>query len=125
MEIILDTNALIYAAKYKVDILREIRTKFGLTAVSVPTSVLDELKMLAKTAEKATDRDAAWLAYQIVREKKIIEKKMQGTVDDAILDYAVKNKAAVLTNDIRLKAKLKEAGIKVYLIRQKKLIEEA
>jgi len=124
MELILDTNSLIYAAKYKVDIIEAIRHKFGLVGVFVPNLVIDELRNLAKTAEKKSDKDAAWLAYQIVRQKKIQPLKLQGPTDDAIAVYASQHNAAVLTNDLQLRYLLMERGVKVYTLKQKKYIQE-
>ena len=124
MEIVLDTNALVYAVKYKIDLIRAIREKFGLLGIYVPNIVLNELKQISKTAEKKSDKDAAWLAYQIVKEKKILELSLSGVTDNAILDYAVKHKAMVLTNDSILLFRLKQAGIAVFSIRQKKLVSE-
>jgi len=125
MEIVLDTNSMVYAAKYKIDLIKTIREKFGLIGVYVPNLVLNELKQISKTAEKKTDKDAAWLAYQIATKQKITVLEMAGITDDAILAYAVGHKAMVLTNDAILKFRLKQAGVKVYSIRQKKLVAEA
>ena len=124
MEIVLDANALVYAVKYKIDIIKAIREKFGLIGVYVPNLVLNELKQMSKSAEKAADRDAAWLAYQIATKQKITEIRLSGVTDEAIMAYALGHKAMVLTNDSILRFRLKEAGITVYSIRQKKLIAE-
>ena len=124
MEIVLDTNAMIYAAKYKIDLIKVIREKFGLIGVYVPNLVMNELKQMSKSAEKATDRDAAWLAYQIAKKQMITEIRLSGVTDEAIEAYALGHKAIVLTNDAILRFKLKQAGIKVYSIRQKKLVAE-
>jgi len=124
MEIVLDTNAMIYAAKYKIDLIKAIREKFGLIGVYVPNLVMNELKQMSKSAEKATDRDAAWLAYQIAKKQMITEIRLSGVTDEAIEAYALGHKAIVLTNDAILRFKLKQAGIKVYSIRQKKLVAE-
>ncbi|MFH0869302.1 MAG: PIN domain-containing protein [archaeon] len=125
MEIVLDTNALIYAAKYKIDIIKMIRQTLGMTGVYVPNLVVSELKNLSKNADKKSDKDAAWLAYQIVTKSKITEIELTGKTDEAIMAYAAGHGASVLTNDTMLKFKLKQLGVKVYNIRQKKLVEEA
>jgi len=125
MEIVIDTNALIYAAKYKIDIIKAIRQALGITGVYVPNLVVNELRNLSKNADKKADKDAAWLAYQIVTKNKITELDLSGKTDEAIMAYAVGHGASVLTNDTMLKFKLKQLGVKVYNIRQKKLVEEA
>ncbi len=124
MEIVLDTNSLVYAAKYKVDLIETFRRKFGIVGVSVPNLVIDELKNISKTAEKKSDQEAAWLAYQIVKQKKINIINLKGPTDDAIAVYASQNNAAVLTNDLQLRTLLIERGVKVYTFRQKNHLEE-
>ncbi len=124
MEIVLDTNALIYAAKNKVDIQQILKQSFGLTGVYVPNLVMDELKEISKSARRASDREAANLAYLIAKKKRLTEIKLYGPTDYAIAEYAAEKNAAVLTNDLRLKWILKERGVTVYHIKQRKLIEK-
>ncbi len=124
MEIVLDTNALVYAAKYKIDIIKAIREKFGLIGVYVPNLVMNELKQMSKSSEKSADREFAWLAYQIAKKQMLTEIRLSGATDEAIMAYALGHTAMVLTNDSILRFKLKQAGIKVYSIRQKKLVAE-
>lgn len=124
MEIILDTNALVYAAKNKVDIQQVLKQKFGLIGIYVPNLVIKELKEIAKIAKKASDREAASVAYQIIKKKRLTELKLYGPTDYAIAEYAVEKKAGVLTNDLKLKWILRDKGVPVYHIKQKKLIEK-
>ena len=124
MEIVIDTNALVYAAKYKIDIIKAIRERFGLVGIYVPNLVMNELKQMSKSAEKSSDKDAAWLAYQIAKKQMITEIRLSGVTDEAIMAYALGHKAMVLTNDSILRFRLKQEGVKVYSIRQKKLVEE-
>lgn len=123
MQIILDTNVLIYAAKNKLDIVEELKRKFGLMGVYVPNLVINELKQL-KGSGKKTDREIADLALAILKQKKLPIVELQGPADEAIVDWAHANQAAVLTNDVELKFKAKELGLKVYHIRQGQFIEE-
>ena len=124
MEIILDTNALIYAARNKIDIQQILKQKFGMLGIYVPNLVIDELKEICKSAVKAADREAASIAYQIIKKKGLSLLKLHGPTDHAIAEYAAEKKAAVLTNDLALKWILREKGVKVYNIRQNKYIEE-
>jgi len=57
MQIILDTNALVYAAKNKLDLVQTLKEKFGLLAIYIPNLVIEELKILVNTADKASDRE--------------------------------------------------------------------
>jgi len=124
MKIIIDTNALVYAAKNKLDIQLALKQKFGMLAIYVPDLVLGELKNISLTASKASDRSAAGLAYQIVQSKKLTEIKLHGPTDHAIAEWAAENNAAVLTNDLALKWILRAKNVPIYHIRQEKYIEE-
>ncbi|MEK6923267.1 MAG: PIN domain-containing protein [Nanoarchaeota archaeon] len=124
MQIILDTNALVYAAKNKLDLVQTLKEKFGLLAIYIPNLVIEELKILANTADKASDRAAASLALKIINQKKIKEIQLSGETDKAIADYAIKHQSGVLTNDLKLKYLLKSGHVKVYVMRQGNHIEE-
>ena len=123
MQIILDTNALIYAAKNKIDIVDELKKRFGLIGVYVSSLTITELKQI-KAAGKKTDRENAGLALDILRHKKLPVVEMQGITDDEIAKWAEKNNAAVLTNDVELKFILRDLGVPVFHIRQGKFVEE-
>ena len=123
MQVILDTNALIYAARNKIDLVEELKRKFGLIGVYVPNLVINELKQIKATGKKV-DRENADLALDILRHKKLPIIEMQGITDDEIAKWAEKNKAAVLTNDVELKFMLRDLGLTVFHIRQGKYIEE-
>ncbi|HIH33761.1 MAG TPA: hypothetical protein HA282_05205 [Nanoarchaeota archaeon] len=86
--IILDTNFLVYSAKYKIDIEREcerlLDEGFELI-VSLP--VITELKVLQKEAE-LKDREAAALALELVKRFKIVKTGAK-RADDACLELAL------------------------------------
>ncbi len=124
MELIVDTNVLLYTAKYKLDLQKLIRSKFGLISIIVPNVVVYELKNLANASEKKSERDAAHLALLIIKHNKLPSIKLSGPADTAIAEWAVKSKASVLTNDLKLRYRLKELGAKVFCLRQKEMIQE-
>ncbi|MBS3064015.1 MAG: PIN domain-containing protein [DPANN group archaeon] len=124
MQIILDTNALVYAAKNKLDLVQTLKEKFGLLAIYIPNLVIEELKILVNTADKASDREAASLALKIIQQKKIKEIQLSGETDKAIAEYAIKHQSGVLTNDLKLKYLLRSGHVKVYVMRQGNHIEE-
>ncbi|MBS3065160.1 MAG: hypothetical protein J4451_01535 [DPANN group archaeon] len=124
MQIILDTNALVYAARNKLDLVQSLKDKFGLLAIYIPNLVIEELKILANSADKQADRDAASLALKIIKQKNLIEIQLSGETDQAIANYAIKHKSGVLTNDLKLKYLLRSGGVKVYMMRQGSHVEE-
>ena len=109
MDVIIDTNALVYAAKLKVDVY-ELLKMHNYKPV-IPSCVFLELKSLAGSAKKGADRAAAKLASQIVEKKVRVVDIGTGKADDLILKYAKKHKMKVLTNDRAFKTRLKAEGI--------------
>ncbi|MCD6558229.1 MAG: hypothetical protein J7K31_04365 [Candidatus Aenigmarchaeota archaeon] len=123
MNIILDTNMLVSAIKFGVDIFGQIE-KFG-KPVLLDVCV-DEIKKLAKEGNRNAN-----LALQLIEKKHIniidSNKKIgaNNSVDKIILNVAHRNRWAVATNDKELIKKLRGVGIKVIRLRQKKYLIEA
>jgi len=123
-EVVIDTNALVYAAKQKLDLYELLRLQdYKPTVLSC---VLVELRSLCKSAKRGADRAAAKLAAEIVEAKVNVVEVGKGHADDLILKYAKGRnaerhnttgrsasgrKVVVLTNDREFKRRLKEAGV--------------
>jgi rRNA-processing protein FCF1 len=120
MKIVIDTNALIYAAENKLDLFQLLKGN----ELIIPNLVLDELKLISTAAKKASDRKAAFLALKILEYSSFKIVYLIGQTDSAIVAYAKSEGAAVLTNDRALKKMLEKENVKVYHIRQKKTIKE-
>ena len=124
MEILIDTNTLIYAAKDKVDLFSLIKNQFPHAEIIIPEEVILEIKRVKANAKKLKERKAASLILQIMKNipiKKIVMG--QGNVDNLLAKEALMRKAAVLTYDKLLKQKLKKAGIRTIFLKQKKILE--
>jgi hypothetical protein len=98
--IILDTNALIYSIKERLDLGRFMQEEIG-----VPTSAIKELEKLS-----AKDGNAK-LALKLVDRFKILEVQSLG--DDGVIEAATKYRGSVITNDRILQKRLKERNIRV------------
>jgi rRNA-processing protein FCF1 len=120
MRVLIDTNALVYAAENKLQIFDLLRGK----EIVIPTVVIEELREISKSAKKASDKKAAFIALKLLEMAGFKTAELFGNADKAIEEYAVQEKVAVLTNDTNLKRSLKKANVKVLHIRQKKYIEE-
>lgn len=116
MTIILDTNFLLSAIDFKIDIFRDLENPIMLQAN------IDELNLLANSRRKVAGN--AKLAIQMLEKKgiKIVKSKDKG--DQAILNYVKDNKYAVATNDRKLIISLKKLNIKIIRFRQKKFLFE-
>lgn len=96
--IILDTNAVIYSIKQKIEI-----EKFISEDIAVPSSVIEELT-------KLKDRNIhAKVALEKARQYRIIRVEDKG--DDGVIEAAIKYNAKVLTNDRQLRKLLKDRAI--------------
>lgn len=120
MELIPDTNFLVYLAKYK--LLDELK---NYKIILVP-QILAELKKLEQDKKiKVEDRRAATVALLFLESLNPKIEKAEGNTDDAILVIAKKLNAKIGTMDKWLSNKAKELGLKIVKIRQKKyLIDE-
>lgn len=124
--IILDTNFLLIPGMFGVDIFSEIQRVYPFKsefAIMRPT--LDELTALAQSRSK--DGAAAKLGLGLIKAKNI--NTLPTAVkhaDDAIVAAAekLKKQGACLaaTQDAKLRVRLKKAGIRVIILRQKKYL---
>ena len=77
MEVILDTNFLIYCAKEKLDYVDELRDLINENyELVVPEQVIEELERLKIKAKKGKDKNASDLALKILKNNQI--KKING-----------------------------------------------
>ncbi len=123
MEIVIDTNILIYATERRIDLFEAIKERFGSVPVKIPNLVLREVMDLSEKARKGSDKRAAKLALEILKTKKFDVVKIQAEyADDAIIQYSKNKDVVVLTMDLRLQGRLERENIKyTYLNNKKKL----
>ncbi len=115
-KIILDTNFLLTALKFKVDIFSEINRICDFNyKIFVLDKNLDELKNIKVKESKLA------LALILSKNLNIIKTKKDKNVDNLILDLA-NNDYIVATQDKLLKQKLKQKNIKIITLRQKKYL---
>jgi len=120
VEVICDTSFLIVLATKPVKKFDELENEIGKIDFAVPSLVINELRKLVRTA-KVKRSNAARLALELANKFKTIQ--FQGTsADEAIIDYASKQKCLVATIDDALRNKLKSSGISVITLTNDKLI---
>lgn len=147
-EVIVDTNALLIPGEFGVDIFDELE-RLGYLHIIVPRVVLNELDTLRKSQGlKGRDKIAANVGYSLIqrythaavprdermpiRSRVSIEEvegekekeKEEEDTDEIITALALKRKAAVLTNDEKLRTKLSQAGIATVYLRGGNRLEE-
>ena len=111
-KIILDTDFLITAIKYKIDLFSELNRLCDFKK---------EVFIVDKTVEELKNKPQEKLIREIIREKhiKVIKTENNKNVDDLLLEL---EKTIVCTQDLELKKKIKKQGRKVITIRQKKYL---
>ncbi|MBI4162552.1 MAG: hypothetical protein HY513_02620 [Candidatus Aenigmarchaeota archaeon] len=114
-DLLLDTNMLLAAVQFKAGVLE--KNSFTLS------SCIEELEKISKGKNK--DASNARVVLKILEQNKIPVISTHKKGDAAIMDYAVRSKCSVATNDKVLIGKLKEKKVKVYRLRQKKMLVEA
>jgi len=121
-KVILDTNFILTAIKYKIDFLDGIKF-LGLTPI-IPKQVINELKKIIKSKKKGKFKEHAELALKILEKKNIRKIDLKTNyVDKGILNYAKKDKGVIIaTMDKELKNKLPNRKL---IIRAMKRLELA
>ncbi len=117
-KIILDTNFLMLPAQFKIDIFEELKG----SELATFSSCIKELEKIASGRGK--DASSAKVALELIKRQKIEILSGGKNADKAIIDYAVKNRCAVATNDKKLLKALKDKGIKILRLRQERVITE-
>ncbi|MDD5417451.1 MAG: nucleotide-binding protein [Candidatus Nanoarchaeia archaeon] len=116
--VLLDTNFMLIPFEFRVDIFAELNRimpeKTSLFTLSV---CIDELKVISARHYKAV--------LEILRKNsvRIMKVEKEKPVDDIIVDTADKEKAIVATQDIALRRKCREKGIKCISMRTKNHLE--
>ncbi len=145
--VIVDTNALLLPGEFGVDIFAELG-RLGYVHAIIPRAVVSELERLSvNPSEAGRDRRAAALGLsvleQVIRTPDSVgiqvsitapgdegegtgagEAEAAGDTDALIVALAVRQKAAVLTNDEALRKTLARAGIVTIYLRGGTRLEE-
>ena len=113
---ILDTNALLIPWNFGVDVFEEL-CRLGFT----PTTIDPVRRELSSLIKKGVA--GAGVALRLSARCQTIETVGGSTVDSQILNTALKYKAAVVTNDKDLKRELREHGLHIVQLRNRRYLE--
>jgi rRNA-processing protein FCF1 len=116
MKIILDTNFLIAALEYKINVFERLRGHY----LYVTSSVKKELEKISEGS--GSDAKYAKIALVVLSAEKIKTLRDKGSADASLLEFSKKG-YAIATQDKGLRYRIKKADGKIILIRQKKKIE--
>ena len=120
-KILLDTNFLLAVFELKIDIFAEIARvcDFPYT-LFILDRTLEEVENLIKSSLLSKRQVAKW-ALQLIKIKKIqiLPTHDLRSVDDILVDM---DGSIVATNDVVLKRRLRQKGMQILTIRQKKYV---
>jgi len=114
--ILLDSNAVMMLFEFSIDLEGELTRLFGKYKIIVPKTVINEIKFLSEH-EKGRKKFIAKPALKLIEKYDVIDA--DGNGDKAILDLAKKLKCIVLTNDKKLREKLKKLSLHTVYLRGK------
>lgn len=120
-----DTNFLLIPGQFGVDIIGELKRVLDVNfKVVIPNVVIKELDLIEKKS-RGKDLVAIRMARQLIERFEIIDigKFGEKPTDEQIYEFALKrSNVIVCTNDKGLKKKLRERGIPVVYLRQRKIL---
>lgn len=125
IKVVLDANFFLVPSQFNVDIFEEmaklLNQRFEPVLLS---STKKELQGLAESAS-TKKRKQALLALRLGEKCRLIpvEKGLKETYDDVIVRVAAEWKSPVATNDRELRRRLRNLGVAVIFLRQKRRLE--
>jgi hypothetical protein len=122
MDVVLDTNALMMPVELNVRLFDELDRVLGADGYDllVPEAVLTELSKLA--SGRGEEAVAASVGADLAERATVVEHEAS-YADDAVLEVAEREGAAVVTNDGPLRRRLSAAGIPVICLRGRNKLE--
>ncbi len=121
LEAVLDTNFLMLAHQFKVNIFGGLSELLGEHRAVTCEGVVAELTGVG--SGKGRDSAAARYALKLLKLGRVEIKKNDGSVDDWVVSYCARNGAVACTNDRGLIERLKKEGVKVIILRGKSRLQ--
>lgn len=119
--VLIDTNAFLMAAQFRIDLLDELRWILGSVRILVPDIVIRELEGLSRG--KGGDAAAARFGLLFARRCEVIRLSGQGSPDEQIFEGARDLQCGVVTNDRRLRDQILDEGLPVVSLKGKQKLE--
>lgn len=123
--IILDTNFLLVPIRFRVDIFEETeRVLNQLIKFAVTPSILKEIEYLKTKANPSFLRELVFVEKIIEKCTVLNEPIIDGeNTDDSIIRIASSQGYYVGTSDKELRRKLREAGVRIVFLRQRRYLD--
>ena len=122
MRVLLDTNALLMPAQFRVDLYDELLALFGDFEPITLEEVVGELSGLSRG--RGRDAAAARVGLAMARRSTVVPSGSTAErVDDRVIEYARREGCTVVTNDRQLRKTLLGEGIDVVSMRRERTLE--
>ncbi|MGQ9459696.1 MAG: type II toxin-antitoxin system VapC family toxin [Candidatus Bathyarchaeaceae archaeon] len=125
IRVIFDSNFLFIPSQFRLDVFEELANL--LSQRFEPVLLSPTYRELLKIAEKGSPkmRKQASLALELAEKCRMVqvEKGLEETHDDVIVRVAAEWRCPVATNDRELRKKLRNRGVPVIFLRQKRRLE--
>lgn len=122
VRVLLDTNALLMPAQFRVDLYDELLALFGDFEPITLEEVVGELSGLSRG--RGRDAAAARVGLAMARRSTVVPSGSTAErVDDRVIEYARREGCTVVTNDRQLRKALLGKGIDVVSMRREKTLE--
>jgi len=123
--VLLDTNFLLVPIRFGVDVFAEAeRVLNQLVDFAVTSNVLGEVERLRSEAQPGF-RSELDFALKVASRCRVIDAESEEgeTVDNSIVRLAASQGYVVATTDAELRRRLREVGVKVLILRQKRYLQ--
>ncbi len=122
VRVLLDTNALLMPAQFRVDLYDELLALFGDFEPITLEEVVSELTGLSRG--RGRDAAAARVGLAMARRSAVVPSGSTAErVDDRVIEYARREGCTVVTNDRELRNALLREGIDVVSMRRERTLE--
>jgi rRNA-processing protein FCF1 len=122
VRVLLDTNALLMPAQFRVDLYDELLALFGDFEPITLEEVVGELSGLSRG--RGRDAAAARVGLAMARRSTVVPSGSTAErVDDRVIEYARREGCTVVTNDRQLRKALLDEGIDVVSMRRERTLE--
>jgi len=122
VRVLLDTNALLMPAQFRVDLYDELLALFGDFEPITLEEVIGELSGLSRG--RGRDAAAARVGLAMARRSTVVPSGSTAErVDDRLIEYARREGCTVVTNDRQLRNALLGEGIDVVSMRRERTLE--
>lgn len=114
--VILDSNAILMLFEFSINLEEELTRLFGKFKIIIPRPVVNELQFLSEH-KSGRKKFIAKPALKLIEKYEIVDADGKG--DQSILELAKKLNCVVLTNDKKLREKIKELSLHIVYLRGK------